>query len=181
MPIETPKRFRVETLFVKKKKKKGPHNKGVRKNIDLETLKLLAGKFCTQQEACSVMGVDVATLHKRFHDTPAVRQAWDDGRAEGRVALRRLQFNYEGSAGVQMTIHMSKHQLGENDKNLVEVTGKDGGAIQLSAGPDLSSLTVDEKLALLAILEGAAIRKMQEKDSDPLCIDHETSGPVQEG
>jgi hypothetical protein len=48
-------------------------------------------------------------------------EAWEKGQAVGAVALRQLQWKHakrpDGS-GVAMTIHMSKHLLGQNDKAL---------------------------------------------------------------
>ena len=48
-------------------------------------------------------------------------QAWEKGQVAGAVALRQLQWKHAkrpDSSGVAMTIHMSKHRLGENDKAL---------------------------------------------------------------
>jgi ABC-type transporter Mla MlaB component len=48
-------------------------------------------------------------------------QAWEKGQAVGAVALRQLQWKHAkrtDSSGVAMTIHMSKHLLGQNDKAL---------------------------------------------------------------
>jgi hypothetical protein len=44
-------------------------------------------------------------------------QAWEKGQAVGAVALRQLQWQ-QNASGVAMTIHMSKHRLGEHDKAL---------------------------------------------------------------
>jgi hypothetical protein len=44
------------------------------------------------------------------------RDVWEQGKAERRIALRRLQWRHAqgtGSSAVQMTIHLSKHWLGE--------------------------------------------------------------------
>jgi hypothetical protein len=48
-------------------------------------------------------------------------QAWEKGRAVGAVALHQLQWKHAkrpDASGVAMTIHMSKHRLGEHDKAL---------------------------------------------------------------
>jgi len=46
-------------------------------------------------------------------------QAWEKGQTVGAVALRQLQWEHAkrpDASGVAMTIHMSKHRLGQNDK-----------------------------------------------------------------
>ena len=52
---------------------------------------------------------------------PVFYQAWEKGQAVGAVALRQLQWDHAkrpDASGVAMTIHMSKHRLGQNDKAL---------------------------------------------------------------
>jgi hypothetical protein len=48
-------------------------------------------------------------------------EAWEKGQAVGAVALRQLQWKHAkrpDASGVAMTIHLSKHRLGEHDKFL---------------------------------------------------------------
>lgn len=48
-------------------------------------------------------------------------RAWEKGQAVDAVALRQLQWKHAkrpDALGVAMTIHMSKHRLGEHDKAL---------------------------------------------------------------
>jgi hypothetical protein len=72
------------------------------------------------REAASVLGIDHRTFKRRLQE-PVFYQAWEKGQAVGAVALRRLQWKHAkrpDAAGVAMTIHMSKHLLGQNDKAL---------------------------------------------------------------
>jgi hypothetical protein len=60
------------------------------------------------------------TFTRRLQE-PESYQAWEKGQAVGAVALRQLQWKHAkrtDASGVAMTIHMSKHRLGEHDKFL---------------------------------------------------------------
>jgi hypothetical protein len=80
----------------------------------------LAKLGCTQYEAASVLGIDHRTFKRRLQE-PVFYQAWEKGQAVGAVAVRQLQWKHAkrpDASGVAMTIHMSKHRLGEHDKFL---------------------------------------------------------------
>jgi hypothetical protein len=105
--------------------------------LDVEVLKALASIGATEVEICAGLiatgiQLDLRTLKRRLQE-PAYRELWDVGKATFQLGLRRLQWRHAkmpNSAGVTMTIHMSKHQLGETEKSLLEISGKDGGAIE---------------------------------------------------
>jgi hypothetical protein len=109
--------------------------------IDKVLLKALASIGATEAEICAGLiatGVqlDLRTLKRRLQE-PQYREVWQQGKSEFHLSLRRLQFRHAkmpNSAGVTMTIHMSKHQLGETEKSLLELTGKDGGPIETVDG-----------------------------------------------
>jgi hypothetical protein len=91
-----------------------------RKKTDERQVYELAKLGCTQYEAASVLGIDHRTFKRRLQE-PIIHQAWEKGRAVGAVSLRQLQWKHAkrpDSSGVAMTIHMSKHLLGQHDKAL---------------------------------------------------------------
>ena len=91
-----------------------------RKKTDERQVYELAKLGCTQYEAAAVLGIDHRTFKRRLQE-PVFYQAWEKGQAVGAVALRQLQWKHakrQDSSGVAMTIHMSKHLLGQNDKAL---------------------------------------------------------------
>src|SRR5262245_50713617 len=91
-----------------------------RKKTDERQVYELAKLGCTQCEAASVLGIDHRTFKRRLQE-PVFYQAWEKGQAVGAVGLRQLQWKHakrSDSSGVAMTIHMSKHLLGQNDKAL---------------------------------------------------------------
>src|SRR5258708_559297 len=89
--------------------------------IDADNLRKLAALRCTVEEAATFFKTVKRTLLRRLKEDPELAEAWGNGKNEGRIALRRLQWRHAqapGSAGVQMTIHLSKHELGEHDRQL---------------------------------------------------------------
>lgn len=128
-----------------------------RKEVDKKMLLALAAIGASQEEICIALtkagcAIDRRTLLRRLED-PEYRAIWEAGRNDFKLGIRRLQLRHAkmpNSAGVQMTIHMSKHHLGESEKSLLEVAGKNGGPIQMM---DLSKAT-DEQLTALESLFG---------------------------
>jgi hypothetical protein len=111
-------------------KPKGPGRRP--KNLTESSLKALARANLTQQEAAAALEINPSTLWRHMEANQALRAAWDEGRALRRVALRRLQWRHAqmpNSAGVNMTIHLSKHELGEHDKSLIEHSGAGGAPL----------------------------------------------------
>lgn len=91
-----------------------------RKKTDERQVYELAKLGCTQYEAASVLGIDHRTFKRRLQE-PVFYEAWEEGRVAGTIALRQLQWKHAkrpDRSGVAMTIHMSKHRLGETEKSL---------------------------------------------------------------
>src|SRR5215469_9358594 len=107
----------------------------VKKDLPLKTIRGLAKIGCTQEEAASVLDMSVSQFKRYLQTEIAVREAWDAGKAFGRMKIRALQWwhaEQKGPAGAQLTIHLAKHQLGETETSLVE--HRHSGAIALVAG-----------------------------------------------
>jgi hypothetical protein len=101
--------------------------------LDLDAFRQLCVLQCTEEEIAGFFKVNRRTIIRRMKSHPEYQEAWDYGKANGRASLRRLQWKHAqgaGSGAVQMTIHLSKHWLGESEKSLVEHAGKDGGPIK---------------------------------------------------
>lgn len=85
----------------------------------------LARIGCTKTEVAEALGIAKETLSRHLCKHPEMREAWERGVADAKVRLRRLQWRHarmKNSAGVAMTIHLSKHLLGEHDKALITAT-----------------------------------------------------------
>ena len=119
--------------------------------IDIEQLEKLAGLACTIEEAAAFFGVSKRTLLRRLEE-PKYKRVWDDGLLKGNVSLRRKQWalaQSDSPSAVTMLLHLSRHRLGQNDKSLVEMTGKNGGPLQVL---DLGNATHEELVAKAAAL-----------------------------
>ena len=80
----------------------------------------------------SGLQVDAKTIQRRLKEEP-YRDAIDQGIAARNVKLRSQMVKQSmlmNSAGVQMSIYLSKNFLGMTDKSSLELMGKDGGPIE---------------------------------------------------
>lgn len=81
-----------------------------RKPVDEALLRKLAVIHCNQEEMASVLGVSVDTLQRRF------AAQIKDGRAEGKMSLRRKMWEMALGGNVSLLIWLSKNELGMSDK-----------------------------------------------------------------
>lgn len=106
-----------------KKKAKEPAKMGRPPvKIDADNLRKLSALRCTVEEAATFFKTVKRTLLRRLSQDTELAAAWADGKNEGRIALRRRMWQLAqlpNSAGVQMAIHLAKHELGEHDRSLV--------------------------------------------------------------
>lgn len=137
--------------------------------IDIAQLEKLAALHCTIEEAAAFFKCAKRTL-LRYLEKEDYRAAWERGQATGKLSLRRLQWRHANGAGapaVSMTIHLSKHWLGETEKSLLELSGKDGKPIDVTtsaaAKGDLAQHSTADLKAMVAQLSEAAARLDPEK------------------
>lgn len=118
-------------------RKKEPKKIG-RPPIDVkpEDLEKLGALHATYEEVAGFYGCSKRLIIDRMKN-PDLLLAFNNGKAKGKLNLRRLQMHHAqgtGSGAVNMTIHLSKHLLGQTDKSLLELTGKDGAPMQTING-----------------------------------------------
>jgi hypothetical protein len=114
--------------------------------VDIEQLEKLAGLACTIEEAAAFLGISKRTLLRRLED-PRFKQVWEDGLLKGNVSLRRRQWaiaQSDSPSAVTMLLHLSRFRLGQHDKSLVEITGKNSGPLQVF---DLANMTHEQLVA----------------------------------
>lgn len=88
-------------------------------DIDLDQVVKLAEMQCTNKEIAAFLDISPSTLANRIKAHPDLGEAIERGRELGKVSLRRLQMKHakrEGGPAVNMTIHLSKHTLGQSDR-----------------------------------------------------------------
>src|SRR6476646_9343882 len=120
--------------------------------IDLDELEKLCGMQCTDEEIAAFFGVSVKTIERR-RQVPKFRDMMDQGRAKGRVSVRRSLFKQANAGNIAAAIFLAKNLLGYRDVVNTEHTGFAGGPIQIAAKPDLSGLTDEELKQLRAITD----------------------------
>jgi hypothetical protein len=113
------KRKRLKERRIAKGLEEKPKPGPKRKTADPVSLEEMAAMQCTQEEMAAVLGMSVKTFQNRLKDDPEFADAVERGKQRGKVSLRRLQMQHaegEGGPAVNMTIHLSKHVLGQFDK-----------------------------------------------------------------
>jgi hypothetical protein len=121
--------------------------------IDLKHFEKMCSYQFTVEEMAAALKISKRTLLRKIKVDP-YKTLWDDGAANGRQLVKRRGFELmamDNSAGVQAWIHQTKHVLGWNDKAALELTGKNGGPVQIL---DLSKLS-DEQIAQLEAIATA--------------------------
>ncbi len=90
--------------------------------IDWEKAEKLAGIHCTGEEIAAVLGVDYDTLVRRLHDMGYKDFAdwYKKYSANGKMSLRRKQFEIAQAGDKTMLIWLGKQYLDQSDKKEVE-------------------------------------------------------------
>ena len=91
------------------------------KQIDGEQVRKLAMLACTPTEIATVVNCSTDTLERRFSEQ--IRA----GREQGKVSLRRKQWELAMAGDRAMLIWLGKQILGQTERQ--EVTGKDGAPL----------------------------------------------------
>jgi hypothetical protein len=85
-----------------------------RKKIDPSQVQALAGINCSYEEMALVLNCDPSTLTRRF------AQAIEKGRAEGKMSLKRKQYEMAMNGNVTMLIWLGKQYLGQTEKVMTQ-------------------------------------------------------------
>lgn len=96
---------------------KPPQKRGrPQKEIDVDKLRSLAAIHCTDEEIASVLQISVDTLSRRKKEDPAVLEALEGGRNQGKASLRRLQWELAKKLNPSMLIFLGKNLLKQRDR-----------------------------------------------------------------
>lgn len=128
--------------------------------INLEELEKLYTMQCTDEEVAAFFGVSVRTIDRRKR-VKSFQEAVERSRAKGRVSLRRYLFRLAANGNVAAAIFLSKNLLGYKDYVANEMSGPNGGPIQIGPAPEMEQLT-DDELKQFALLVG----KLKQPDKD---------------
>jgi len=106
-----------------------PQTRNTKKdNLDYVLIERLAKIQCTEYEICAILGIAMTSFINWRKDDTKLREALDNGYADGKMSLRRAQFQvafpdpdkgYHGNPA--MLIWLGKQVLHQSDK--VQVSG----------------------------------------------------------
>lgn len=86
-----------------------------RKEIDLEQFEKLCSLQCTVPEIADFFGVSVNLIEKRIQLEEGYAEARARGAAEGKISIRRKQFQLMENGSNSMAIWLGKQYLGQRD------------------------------------------------------------------
>lgn len=116
--------------------------------VKIADVKKYAKLQCTDAELAAFLGIRLHTLRSLKQKDERVRKAIEDGRALGRISLRRVQYRL-ATVNPSMAIHLGKVYLGQKDVTRHEHTGEDGGPIE---SIDVTNLSKAERGDLRRLL-----------------------------
>lgn len=102
-----------------------------RKEIDQKQFEAMCAIQATEEEICMVFNVSVNTLNKWCRKTYGNNfcKVFAQKKALGKMSLRRRQWDL-AKRNATMAIFFGKQYLGQHDTDRIEVSGKDGEAIE---------------------------------------------------
>lgn len=99
-------------------------------HITAEELHKLGALQCTQTEIAAWFDVSLATIEKRLAQEPKLREAYERGKAKGRISVRRHQIKLLEEGNPTMGIWLGKQLLGQRDVTAMEVSGPQAGPVE---------------------------------------------------
>jgi len=99
--------------------------------IDLVELQKLCSLQCTHEEIAAWFNCSVRTIEK-YAKKPEFAEAMANGRAKGRISVRRAQMKLLESGNATMGVWLGKQFLGQRDITPIELTGANGKPMQIS-------------------------------------------------
>jgi hypothetical protein len=94
--------------------------------FDLEQIEGLARIHCTDEEIASVVGCHVDTITVRKKNDPAFLEVMQRGKGNGRMVLRRMQWQRAKGGSDTMLIWLGKQLLGQKDRETLNIGNADG-------------------------------------------------------
>lgn len=111
-PTTVPKPLARESQRAAKRAVPGP----APKELNLTTCTNAGLIGCTNDEIATLLGISRTTFYDRMTHEPAIGEAIEAGRNNGKSTLRRLQWALAKQGNVTMLIWLGKQLLGQKDK-----------------------------------------------------------------
>ena len=106
-----------------------------KKTINYDELEKLCQLQCTGEECASFFDINYDTLNARIKEKFGIgfSEYYKKKSETGKTSLRRLQWKSAQAGNVTMQVWLGKQYLHQSDKQITELTGKDGGAIEIGS------------------------------------------------
>jgi len=129
------KKRKAKAVKKKNSAESGKKNKGGRPRIEfnLGEVEKLGVLHCTESDMAAFFNCSRETICDHMVNDEAFSTAFNKGKGNGNISLRRVQFKRALAGNVKLLIWLGKQYLGQKDK--IEQTNRD---------MDLSHLTDDE-------------------------------------
>jgi hypothetical protein len=101
------------------------------KPIDMDLVAKLAHIQCTDEEISSMVGMTPEGFCDRKKRDTALFECLENGRHEGRMSLRRVQWKAAQAGDRTMLVWLGKQYLGQRDQQGIEHTGLDAMTFQI--------------------------------------------------
>jgi hypothetical protein len=98
--------------------------------IDLLAVERAASIGCPNDDIAAIVGVSRRTLYEHMESDPAVVEAIERGRSNGRASVRRMQWMKAEAGSDTMLIWVGKVLCGQKDTSSIALTGANGGPVQ---------------------------------------------------
>ena len=134
-------------------KRRGALPKLIPDDATLKQVRALGKLHSTVRDCAAHFEVALSTF-QAFFAMDSVQAEFEIGMGQGKVGLRRKQFEMAMKGNTTMLVWTGKNILGQTDRMATELTGKDGSAVKLEHH-DMTALT-DAQLAALAALDNGA-------------------------
>ena len=99
--------------------------------IDLVELEKLCSLQCTHEEIAAWFNCSVRTI-ENYAKKSEFAEVMTRGRARGRISVRRAQMKLLEAGNATMGVWLGKQFLGQRDVTPVELSGVNGGPLQIS-------------------------------------------------
>jgi len=129
-----------------------------RKPIDLKLVASLAHIQCTDAELAACLGFTEEGFRLRKKADEELLGVIQKGKEEGRMSLRRMQYQGAQSGDRTMLVWLGKQYLGQTDIQRHELSGVEGGPIETKTGVSIEHLDDADVEALERIAERTAKR-----------------------
>ena len=109
-------------------------------------IEALAGYGLTQEQIASVLGISPATLSRRKTENLKVLKAIKDGESKAAGLIGKALFEAAKGGNMTALIWWEKTRMGRYEKQGLEVTGADGGALEAAVTRTFVHVTEPAKI-----------------------------------